>query len=199
MHPVWENRDDDTRLRVDPDDALARVEDELPVPLGVAWELLLKPEYRSTLFGVDRQDPGRRRGGRIAEGTVFTCYHGSSTVTTQTVLALKPLHHIVTEDTTPIPGARILGEIALRPRSDSTIITVTCGKGRGPLLSRSVNNIVGHRLMGPRLRKGLTTLRERIEREIADGTLLIPERNEHVAVDVDVAAAGSPDPTNDHT
>ena len=57
---------------------------------------------------------------RIAEGTVFTCYHGTNLVTTQTVLALHPLQHIATEDTTPIPGARIVGEISLQPRGDST-------------------------------------------------------------------------------
>jgi hypothetical protein len=106
---------------------------------------------------------------------VFTCYHGTSTVTTQTVLALKPLHYLVTEDTTPIPGARILGEICIEPRGDSTAITVTCSRGRGPWVSRTVNNLVGRRLMGPRLRNGLTALRAQIEGEIAEGTLRIPE------------------------
>lgn len=177
MHPVWEDQRDDSRMRVKPDDALAQVQGELPVPLAVAWALLLQPEYRSILFGVDRQDPSQRQHGRIAEGTVFTCYHGASLVTTQTVLALQPLRYIITEDTTPIPGARIVGEIALQPRDGSTSVTVTCSRGRGPWLSRSVNNLVGRRLMGPRLRKGLDTLREQIESEIADGTMHIPEPN----------------------
>ena len=199
MHPVWEDQRDDSRVRVNPDDALARVQDELPVPLAVAWELLLRPEYRSILFGVDRQDPSQRRHGRVAEGTVFTCYHGASTVTTQTVLALKPLHYLVTEDTTPIPGARILGEICIETRGDSTAITVTCSRGRGPWLSRSVNNLVGQRLMGPRLRKGLAALRVQIQREIADGTLQIPQRRERVAAEVDPAAADSPATSNDDT
>ena len=195
MHPVWENNRDDTRLRVDPNDALARVQDELPVPLAVAWQLLLQPEYRSILFGVDRQDPSQRQHGRIAEGTVFTCYHGASTVTTQTVLALQPLHHIVTEDTTPIPGARILGEISLQSTGGSTAITVTCSRGRGPWLSRSVNNLVGRRLMGPRLRKGLSALREQIQREIADGTLQIPATI-GIAPDVNPATVASPATTS---
>jgi hypothetical protein len=145
---------------------------------------------------VDRQDPSQRQHGRIAEGTVFTCYHGASTVTTQTVLALNPLHHIVTEDTTPIPGARILGEIAVEPRGDSTAITVTCSRGRGPWLSRSVNDLVGRRLLGPRLHKGLSALRAHIERDLADGTLRIPEPTNGIATDVDPAAAASPATTN---
>jgi hypothetical protein len=191
MHPVWENDRDDTRLRVDPTDALARVQAELPVPLAVAWQLLLQPEYRSILFGVDRQDPIQRQHGRIAEGTVFTCYHGTSTVTTQTVLALKPLHYLVTEDTTPIPRARILGEICLEARGRSTAVTVTCSRGRGPWLSRAVNNLVGQRLMGPRLRNGLAALRAQIQREIADGTLHLTELNEGIPTDMDPATASS--------
>ena len=197
MHPVWENNRDDTRLRVDPNDVLAQVQDELPVPLGVAWQLILQPEYRSILFGVDRQDPSQRQHGRIAEGTVFTCYHGASTVTTQTVLALQPLQHMVTEDTTPIPGARIVGEISLQASGDSTAITVTCSRGRGPWLSRTVNNLVGRRLMGPRFRKGLSALREQIQREIADGTLQIPEPTNGTATDVDPATVSSP-ASSDH-
>ena len=196
MHPVWENNRDDTRLRVDPNDALAQVQDELPVPLAVAWQLILQPEYRSILFGVDRQDPSQQQHGRIAEGTVFTCYHGASTVTTQTVLALQPLQHIVTEDTTPIPGARIVGEISLQSSGDSTAITVTCSRGRGPWLSRTVNNLVGRRLMGPRFRKGLSALREQIQREIADGTLQIPEPTNAIAPDVNPATVASSATTN---
>lgn len=196
MHPVWENYRDDTRLRVDPNDVLAQVQDELPVPLAVAWGMLLQPEYRSILFGVDRQDPTQRQHGRVAEGTVFTCYHGASTVTTQTVLALSPLQHIVTEDTTPIPGARIVGEISLQSSGDSTAITVTCSRGRGPWLSRTVNNLVGRRLMGPRFRKGLSALRERIQREIADGTLQIPEPTNAIAPDVNPATVASSSTTN---
>ena len=192
MHPVWDDQRDDTRLRVDPTDALARVQDELPVPLAVAWQLLLQPEYRSILFGVDRQDPSQRRHGRVAEGTVFTCYHGTNLVTTQTVLALKPLHYLVTEDTTPIPGARILGEICIETRGDSTAITVTCSRGRGPWLSRSINNLVGQRLMGPRLRKGLATLRVQIEGEIAAGSLQIPGPNEGLVTGVDPTTGGQP-------
>jgi hypothetical protein len=196
MHPVWENDRDDTRLRVDPTDALARVQDEVPVPLAVAWQLLLQPEYRSILFGVDRQDPSQRQHGRIAEGTVFTCYHGTSTVTTQTVLALKPLHYLVTEDTTPIPGARILGEIHLEPRGGSTALTVTCSRGRGPWLSRTVNNLVGQRLMAPRLRKGLAALRAQIERDITDGTPQIPELLEGIPTDKNHGTGISPARSN---
>lgn len=40
MHAVWENKRDAIRLRVDPADALAQVQDELP--LAVAGELLLQ-------------------------------------------------------------------------------------------------------------------------------------------------------------
>ena len=98
---------------------------------------------------------------------------------------------MVTEDTTPVPGARILGEVSLEPSGDSTTVTVTCSRGMGPWLSRTVNDLVGQRLLGPRLRKGLTALRQQIKAEIADGTLQIPERNERVAAEEGRASGGS--------
>ena len=191
MHPVWERDRNGTRFRIAPDDVLVRVEDELPVPLGVAWDLLLQPTYRSILFGLDRQEPSQRQEGRIAEGSVFTCYHGRSPETTQTVLALQPLKRMVTEDTTPIPGARIFDEIGLEPRGDSTVVTITCSRARGPWLSRFVNDLVGRRLLGSRLGRGLAALREAIEREVADGTLEIPEPNDGIASEVEAAVIRS--------
>jgi hypothetical protein len=128
MHPVWERDREGTRFRVWQGDVLVQVQDELPVPLGVVWDLLLQPTYRSILFGLDRQEPRQRQEGRIAEGSVFTCYHGRSPETTQTVLDLQPLKRMVTEDTTPIPGARIFDEISLEPRGDSTLVTITCSR-----------------------------------------------------------------------
>ena len=197
MHPVWERARDGARFRVPPDDVLVRVEAQLPVPLGVAWELLLQPRYRSILFGLDRQEPAQRQQGRIAEGSVFTCYHGRSPTTTQTVLALQPLKQMVTEDTTPIPGARIFDEIGLQPKGDSTVVTITCSRARGPWLSRFVNDLVGRRLLGPRLGRGLADLRETIERERADGTLAISEPNDGIASEVEAAIISSLAPDSD--
>ncbi len=189
LHAAWESRRDNPKLRIAPQDALVRVEDELPVPLGVAWEILLQPRYRSILFGLDRQDPTRRQRGRIAEGTVYTCYHGTGIVSTQTVLAWRPFDHMVTEDTTPIPGARILDEIQLHPNGASTALTITCGKARGPWVSRSVNDMIGRRFLGPRIRNGLAALRETVEQELADGTLQIVEPNPSVAPEAQATVA----------
>lgn len=197
MHPIWEQNRDSTRLRTPPEDVLVRVEAQLPVPLGVAWDMLLQPRYRSVLFGLERQEPARRQQGRIAEGSVFTCYHGRSPTSTQTVLALQPLQYMVTEDTTPIPGARILDEIDLQSTGDSTVVTITCSKARGSWLSRVINDLVGRRLLGPRLSRGLSDLRDLIEREVADGTLAIPEPNDGVASGIESAVIGSLAPDSD--
>jgi hypothetical protein len=191
MHPVWERDRSGTRFRIPPDNVLARVEAELPVPLGVAWELLLQPRYRSIVFGLDRQEPSQRQRGRIAEGSVFTCYHGRSGATTQTVLALEPLDFMVTEDTTPIPGARIFDEIGLESRGQSTAVTITVSRARGPWLSRFVNDLVGRRLLRPRLGRGLAALREVIDRELCDGTLVIPEPNASIASEVEATVVRS--------
>jgi hypothetical protein len=191
MHQVWERERDSARLRIDPEDVLLRVEDLIPLPVPVVWGLLLQPTYRSIIYGVDRQDPELREAGRIAEGSVFTCYHGKNTMTTQTVLALQPMERIVTHDTTPIPGASILAEAAIEPRDGSTLITLTCSRARGPWLSRAINNAIGPRLIAARLRGGLEHLRAVVEQELADGRLVIPEPNDGVLSQVETAIAAS--------
>jgi hypothetical protein len=191
MHPVWERKREGSSFRIEADDVLLRVEDELPVPAGVVWDLLLQPQYRSIIYGVDRQEPHGREGGRISEGSVFTCYHGQNTVTTQTVLAMQPMHHIVTEDTTPIPGASIFAEAAIEPRGDATLITLTCSKARGPWPSRAITNAIGPRLIAARLRNGLGELKALVERELAEGRLVIPEPNDGVVSQVEQAVSSS--------
>jgi hypothetical protein len=174
MRPVWEKDRSEARFRIAPGDVLARVEAEIPLPHAVVWGLLLDPKYRSIVFGLDRQEPSRLRDGRVAEGSVYTCYHGRASPTTQTILALDPLRTMLTEDTTPIPGARIFDEIELEPKGDSTVVTITTSRGRGPWLSRFINDLVGRRLLRPRLRRGLDALRQAIERELDDGSLVVP-------------------------
>ena len=191
MHPLWERDSEDQRFRIDPADVLARAQAELPAPLAVVWELLLQPTYRSILYGLDRQEPSQRRQGRIAEGSVYTCYHDRSPVTTQTVLAMQPMKRIVTEDTTPIPGARVFDEVSLESSGDSTVLTVTTSRARGPRLSRVVNDLVGRRFLGPRLSRGLADLREAIERELAAGTLVLAAPNDRIASAVEAAVIDS--------
>jgi hypothetical protein len=98
---------------------------------------------------------------------------------------------MVTEDTTPIPGARIFDEIGFESKGDSTVVTITCSRARGPWPSRFVNDLIGRRLLGPRLARGLAALREAIEREMADGTLVIPEPNHGIASEVEAAVISS--------
>ena len=174
MHPVWESERTDARVRIAPDDALVEVEGDLPIPPSEAWSLLLEPRFRSMIYGVDLQVPSQRQHGRIAEGSVFTCYHGRNVVTTQTVLALEPFERTVTHDTTPIPGASILAQIDIEPRGNATGITLTCSRAHGPWLSRSINNLIGPSLIGRRLRKGLARLQETMGQEAARG-LHIPD------------------------
>ena len=197
MHAVWDTNHDGPEARIAPADTLLQVEGELPVPHGVAWELLLQPRYRSLLYGVDRQETSQRHAGRIAEGSVFTCYHGKNTVTTQTVLALAPFKYIVTHDTTPIPGASILAQIDIKPHGNSTAVTLTCSRARGPWISRSINNIIGPTLIARRLRQGLDALRTEIEHEIAHGTLRIPGTDSTTTADIEAADDSLRPPRNE--
>ncbi len=190
MHPVWETRRDEMRIGISPDDVLVRIEGELPVPLAAAWEVLLQPRYRALLLHVQRQEAGGLEEGRITDGSVFTCYHGTR-ITTQTVIAWHPLERMITEDTTPVPGARVLFELALQPNGVDTTLTILCSRARGSWLARTVCDVVGRPILRSALTRGLAQLRHTIEQELADGTLHIPDRNDAVAGDVDGAVSSS--------
>lgn len=190
MHPVWKAKRDQTQIRISPDDVLVRVEGELPVPVAAAWEVLLQPRYRAILLHVQRQEAGGLEGGRITDGSVFTCYHGTR-ITTQTVVAWHPLDRMITEDTTPVPGARVLLELALQPIGTSTVLTVNCSRARGSWLARTVCNVVGRPILRKALSQGLEGLRRAIEKDLDNGTLHIADRNDAVAGDIDAAVSSS--------
>ena len=104
---------------------------------------------------------------------------------------------MVTHDTTPIPGASILAQIDIEPNGDSTAVTLTCSRARGPWISRSINNLIGPTLIARRLRHGLVAIRTQIEHEIAHGTLE-PDTNSTAPADIAAAVADSiPPPRNE--
>ena len=88
MHTVWETRKDETRLALDPANALYVAEDDFPVPPPLLWEYITKPEYRSIFFS-DSQTLTKGDNARIGKDSVYVCAHGEQQVL-HTILDWQP-------------------------------------------------------------------------------------------------------------
>jgi uncharacterized protein YndB with AHSA1/START domain len=71
------------KVSIPPEKLIFAVEAEIALPLETVWDYLMQPEFRKVLIGSDRQEIVDRKRGRVAEGSVYTCYHGSSSFGTQ--------------------------------------------------------------------------------------------------------------------
>lgn len=144
MHPVWETRRTAARMTIAPDEMLLQVEADIEMPPHLVWDYLLHPQFRATLLGSDREhDVLNRQHGRIAQGTVFHCYHGEK-VTRQAILEWHPFELMTTEDfpPLPIPNTSVVNEFRLIPTAHGTRLVQTMGKGGGPLPGRLLTKLV---------------------------------------------------------
>ena len=114
----------------------------------------------------------------------------------QTVLEWQPFELMVTQDTTPIPGAVLLVQIDLSPvPDDGTRLVLTFSKAKGPLLRRVICNAGARVLAARAARKGMTALGRQIERDLKDGTVVLPETTDVPRWEIADAAAQSLKPS----
>jgi hypothetical protein len=179
MHPVWQAKEDETRIEIPQGEWLAREELDLPIPLHQVWDILTIPEYRALLMESKWQEIQNRQNGRLAPGSMYQCFHGDGRITTQTILEWQPFERMVTEDTTPVPHATCLIELRLTPFETPAVhgtrLILTCGKARGPWLNRTLCNLVGGILVKRQFRDGKKAFLARLEKEIAKGKHRAPE------------------------
>jgi len=102
MHPVWQAKKDAVEVSIPPEKIVFAVEAEIALPLETVWDYLMQPEFRKVLIGSDRQEIVERKRGRVAEGSVYRCYHGEQLIR-QTVISWKPFEQVITQDLIPIP------------------------------------------------------------------------------------------------
>jgi uncharacterized protein YndB with AHSA1/START domain len=134
MHPIWQEKRGAQQIVLAPEDGILEMEARFPMPPHILWEYLLAPEFRSLLFGSDRQDIIDRANGRLAQGSTFQCFHGDE-IFLQTILEYQPFERMVTEDRVMI-GLIFLVEYRLIPEQNGTRFVMRMGKPRGPLRSR---------------------------------------------------------------
>ena len=168
LQPAWNAKKETLKVEIPEDRVLFRTEKVYPVPLERMWDVLTLPEYRALLFRSDSQKILNRRDGRTGPGSQYHCFHGDGRTTMETIIDWHPFEQMTTEDTTPVPG--VIAPITLRiePAESGTRLTVTFGKGRGPLLKRIANDLVAHFIVPPMFEKGMAALHDRIAAEAGE-------------------------------
>lgn len=167
MAAVWDARRESVAVDIPPHQVLIRVEREFPLPPHLLWDALSKPEYRAPLLGAVSQTIGHRHDGRIAPGTEIHCDHGNR-VTRQRILTWRPFEMMLSEDTTPIPGATCLVRLRLIPTATGTTLEMAISRGRGNPLNRGLMNFVARRALPNTLSEGLAHLHEQLATKAAE-------------------------------
>jgi hypothetical protein len=76
MHPVWEREKAQRQKAVNPDEAWAKFEDEIPLPPSLVWEYLTDPTLEARSLGLDFAERIDNLGGRVRPQAGFHCTHG---------------------------------------------------------------------------------------------------------------------------
>ena len=190
MHPVWKAKSESLRVTIADDDVIFRTEVEYPLPPEIIWDYLTRPEFRATYMAAESQKVHKRQDGRVGSGTVFECFHGKGKPTMQTVIEWHPFDLMVTQDSTPVPGAVMLAQIDLSPAADGgTRIIQTMSKARGRLVPRLICNFGARLVVSREVAKGMARLRGQIEQDLEDGTIVVPEPTDVMGATIAEAAA----------
>ena len=172
MTPIWE-ANKATGLDVN-EEKVVRFVEEYPLPPEQVWGYLTNPEYRSVFSNARRQVTHDRRNGRVGQGTVYECFHMDNSISTNTVLEWQPFSRIVTENTAA-RSSRFLSIIDIEPIQTGSRVTMKWAPPRGPLIERGVGLVLFLFKTRRHTQEGLTKMRLLIEKDIANGTISIPE------------------------
>ena len=188
MAPVWQQARERVRQRVTPEQAVLSIDMRLPLPPALAWDYISNPRYRAVIVGSDSAAVSGRNAGRISEGTVYICAHGKSSYE-HTVVDWHPFDEVTVRAQSPLPGTDGLYTISLAPDGEGTLATVTLGPSRGPFLFRTLDTLAS-KVMGKRmLAKGTVNFIRLIEKDIADGVVVLPTPAPDPATEAIAAAA----------
>lgn len=186
MHAVWKNKREESKVKISADQVGGSAAVEIALPPEVVWSYLTDSEARNLFVGADKQVIERRQSGRVAEGTVYQCYHGDKTVP-QTVLEWAPFERIVTRQESPLKGVYFIAESRLTKRNGETLLRVTASRPHGPLIGRLLMSLM-MRFGGPAFHDNLRSFGEAIEAQVKEGGGL-PELSEVNEAELQAAAA----------
>jgi uncharacterized protein YndB with AHSA1/START domain len=150
MLPVFESRRDETLVTYGDDEVLVRHESTIAVPPEIVWDYLNQSRFRDLLMGSDRSELLDRVDGRVAEGSVYQCYHGDMAIP-QVVVEWRPPERVVVRMTAPVPlgPVDVLVDFGLERVGEGTRLTETLARLTGPMLGR-----IAFRVMAMFMRSG---------------------------------------------
>jgi hypothetical protein len=177
MHLVWEAGREQARIIVSEDDALVVLEFDFPVSVVQLWDYLLKPEMRALFTNSDKAETENTPKGRIGEGAVYYCAHGSLTVK-QTVVDWQPFETHTTYDLGTF-GLPTYVTYKLSETENGSHLKMINGRVQsknplkrwaGGLFIKFALKSLGH--IGP------NSLRQRMEEDLASGEIHSAEESE---------------------
>jgi uncharacterized protein YndB with AHSA1/START domain len=141
MHPVWEKKRGEAQVVIGPGEVLMQLGTDIAMPREQVWDYLSRPEFAGTLLGGSRIEIAQLRGGRIAEGSQYLCYHGDAVIQ-NTILDWQPFARVVFQFIMPLPirGVTAMVETTLAEIAGGTRVSQTYSKARGPLAGRLMAN-----------------------------------------------------------
>lgn len=174
MTDVWERNRAALRVEVKPEDSLAVLEFDFPVPPPLLWEYITRPDLRRLLMDSDSLTLKRGSDGRAGPGASYTCAHGSI-VSQHTILDWRPFESYTTNETYPL--GRLSGNVTYRlvPIEGGTRLVILAGKAIGPALLRPIGDFMGLRIGLASLRKGAAALLARLEADLGAGRVALVE------------------------
>jgi hypothetical protein len=171
MHKVWERLKDRDRIEVRPETAMVVIKHEFPIPPSILWEYLTKPEYRIILLGASKLELRNQAQGRTGVNSVFYCYHGDME-TPQLILDWSPFEQFTTDDANP-GGLTTRITCKLEPTQNGTRVVMLMGRPRGTGLRVMLFIPIAKFVFLPQMAKSAEKLRQRIEQDLADGTVSV--------------------------
>ncbi len=169
MQPVWRAGKESMRIPFPEDRLMIRVQTDIAMPPELVWDFLASPEYRNVLTTADRMEVSERKNGRISAGSTYHCHHGEHE-SLNMILEWRPFERIVTQDLPglPLPVAKptLLSEFRLEPIAGGTRLTQSHAKATGPLIGRTMVNMVLPR-QNKLFQRDIDNFRMVIERDLA--------------------------------
>lgn len=133
LEPVWRTKRSSLRIPFPDENVNLAVSTEIRLPAEQVWDHLLQADDFNVLAGGTRTELSNPEPGRVAEGSVYRCYHGDE-VFPQTVLEWRPFERIVVQLLAPVPSPEtyILIEYRLARTAAGTTLTQSFARATGP-------------------------------------------------------------------
>lgn len=137
MHPVYEATKQLARTFYVPKNVLMTLATDIPIAVEHVWNYANQSRFRNIIIGSDSYEVLDRKGGRVAAGSTYQCYHGKMIVN-QLVMEWLPFERVVLQQVIPLPGRKpthTIIDLQFARIDEGTRFSQAATKPTGPLFS----------------------------------------------------------------